>query len=116
MRRLNELLDAEGLPFPQGHQLRKRLLTKQVLAARKSAEPAIGLAGAPWVTEEADAQRAGLVELGVRLVGDWADLTPVDVPGIDPGTLDDREVGDAALAGLAGLLAALVRADERDSD
>ncbi len=116
MRRLNELLDAEGLPFPQGHQLRKRLLTKQVLAARKSAEPAIGLAVLPWVTEEADAQRAGLVELGVRLVGDWADLTPVDVPGIDPVTLDDREVGEAALAGLAGLLAALVRADERDSD
>lgn len=109
MRRLNEILDAEGLPFPQGHQLRKRLLTKQVLAARKSAEPAIGLGVLPWVVEEADAQRAGLVDLGVRLVGDWADLTPVDVPGIDPETLDDREVGDAALAGLAGLLAALTR-------
>ena len=112
MRRLNELLDAEGLPFPQGHQLRKRLLTKQVLAARKSAEPAIGLGVLPWVSDEADAQRAGLVDLGVRLVGDWADLTPVDVPGIDPETLEDREVGEAALAGLAGLLAALTREAE----
>lgn len=114
MRRVNELLDAEGLPFPQGHQLRKRLLTKQVLAARKSAEPAIGLDVQPWVSEEADAQRAGLVDLGVRLAGDWADLTPVDVPGIDPETLDDREVGEAALAGLAGLLAALTRAADPD--
>ena len=109
VRRVNELLDAAGLPFPQGHQLRKRLLTKQVLAARKSAEPAIGLGVQPWVSQEADVQRAGLVELGVRLVGDWADLTPVDVPGIDPETLDDGEVGEAALAGLAGLLAALTR-------
>ena len=116
VRRLNELLDAEGLPFPQGHQLRKRLLTKQVLAARKAAEPAIGLDVPPWVAEEAAAQRAGLADLGVRLVGDWADLTPVDVPGIDPETLDDREVGEAALAGLAGLLAALTRSSERDAD
>ena len=109
MRRLNELLDAAGLPFPQGHQLRKRLLTKQVLAARKPEEPAIGLGVLPWVSEEAEAQCAGLRDLGVRLVGDWADLTPVDVPGIDPETLDEREVGEAALAGLAGLLVALAR-------
>lgn len=110
MRRLNELLDAQGLVFPQGHQLRKRLLTKQVLAARKSAEPAIGLRVLPWVGDEAAAQRAGLIDLGVRLVGDWADLTPVDVPGIDPETLEDGEVTEAALAGLAGLIAALTTA------
>lgn len=116
VRRLNELLDAEGLTFPQGHQLRKRLLTKQVLAARKAAEPAIGLGVLPWVTEEADAQRAGLVDLGVQLVGDWADLTPVDVRGIDPETLEDREVGEAALAGLAGLLVALAGAGADDSE
>lgn len=116
VRRLNALLDAEGLPFPQGHQLRKRLLTKQVLAARKPLEPAIGLEVEPWVVEEADAQRAGLADLGVRLVGDWADLTPVDVAGIDPETLDDREVGEAALAGLAGLLVTLTReADPYDA-
>jgi hypothetical protein len=72
-------------------------------------EPRIGLAVAPWVIEEAEDQRQGLVELGVRLVGDWADLTPVDVPGVDPETLDERQVGEAALAGLAGLIAALTR-------
>jgi len=116
MRRLNELLEAEGLPFPEGHRLRKRLLTKQVLAARKSSEPAIGLGVLPWVGDEADAQRAGLVDLGVRLVGDWADLTPVDVPGTDPETLDDLAVGEAALAGLAGLLVALTRAAGTEED
>lgn len=115
VRRLNEVLDAEGLPFPRGHQLRKRLLTKQVMAARKGAEPAIGLAVERWVTDEADAQRSGLIDLGVRLVGDWADLTPVDVAGIDPETLEEGEIGEAALAGLAGLLVALTREAEAES-
>ncbi|WP_210650475.1 hypothetical protein [Nocardioides sp. SYSU D00065] len=116
MRRLNELLDAEGLPFPQGHPLRKRLLTKQVLAARKPAEPAIGLAVAPWVVEEARAQQRGLTDLGVRLVGEWADLTPVAVPGIDPETIGEGEVAEAALAGLAGLVATLTRAEQQPPD
>lgn len=107
VRRLNELLDAQGLTFPRGHQLRKRLLTKQVLAARKADEPAIGLGVLPWVVEEARAQTEGLAGLGVRLVGDWADLTPVDVAGIDPETVDQAAVTEAALAGLAGVLVAL---------
>lgn len=112
VRRLNELLEGAGLEFPQGHRLRKRLLTKQVLAGRRSAEPAIGLGVLPWVVEEAAAQRHGLEDLGVRLVGDWADLAPVDVPGIDPDTVDERAVTDAALAGLAGVVLAL--AHEQD--
>lgn len=114
VRRLNELLDEAGMPFPQGHQLRKRLLTKQVLAGRKGVEPAIGLAVAPWVTEETRHQRAGLQQLGARLVGDWADLTPVDVPGTDPATVGDAEVAEAAIGGLAGLLVALVSRDRDD--
>lgn len=111
VRRLNELLDAEGMSFPEGHQLRKRLLTKQVLAARKGVEPAVGLAVAPWVTEETERQRAGLQQLGVRLVGEWHDLAPADVPGIDPATVGEGEVTEAAIGGLAGLLVALVRRD-----
>lgn len=112
VRRLNELLDAADLPFPRGHQLRKRLLTKQVLALRKGDEPRIGLQVQPWVVEEAAQQRGGLVELGVRLVGDWADLTPVDVPGIDPETLDARDISEAALAGLAGMIVALAGSEQ----
>jgi len=109
VRRLNELLDEAGLPFPEGHELRKRLLTKRVLAARRADEPSIGLPVASWVPAETDHQRAGLEDLGVRLVGDWADLTPVPVAGIDPADVAEPEVTEAAVAGLAGLLAALVR-------
>ena len=36
IRRLNELLNDAGLPFPEGTDLRKGVLAKQVLAARKS--------------------------------------------------------------------------------
>jgi hypothetical protein len=109
VRRLNELLDAAGLPFPRGHEVRKRLLTKQVLAARRADEPAIGLPVAPWVPEETTHQRAGLEGLGVRLVGEWGDLDPVPVPGLDPADVSEAEVTEAAVAGLSGLVVALLQ-------
>ena len=51
----------------------------------------------------------GLKEAGVSLVGSWDDLTPVDVPGVDPATVSPELVLDAALAGLAGVLASQIR-------
>lgn len=112
LRRLNELLAHAELPFPQGAQLRKKLLAKQVLAARKAAEPSIGLPVASWVRDHADQMRHGLQDLNVRLVGDWDDLEPVDVPGIDPATVSSAEVTEAALAGLSGLMEIWIRADD----
>lgn len=109
IRRLNELLNAEGLRFPAGTDLRKGLLAKQVLAARKADEPAIGLAVAPWVRAHAAHMVSALAEDGVSLVGSWDDLTPVDVPGVDPASVSSELVLDAALAGLAGVLAAQIR-------
>lgn len=111
LRRLNELLDDAGLSFPQGAPLRKRLLAKQVLAARKAAEPAIGLPVTGWVRDHAGQMRDGLQDLGVRLVGDWGDLEPVEVPGVDPATVPEREVTEAALAGLSGLMGTWIRGE-----
>lgn len=109
IRRLNELLNSMDLVFPIGTDLRKGLLAKQVLAARKSDEPAIGLPVAPWVAAHAAQMVDGLKEAGVSLVGSWDDLTPVDVPGVDPATVSPELVLDAALAGLAGVLASQIR-------
>ena len=109
IRRLNELLNSMDLVFPVGTDLRKGLLAKQVLAARKSDEPAIGLPVAPWVAAHAAQMIDGLKEAGVSLVGSWDDLTPVDVPGVDPATVSPELVLDAALAGLAGVLASQIR-------
>lgn len=116
IRRLNELLDEAGLPFPEGTDLRKGLLAKQVLAARKRDEPAIGLPVAPWVREHAAHMVTALRGTGVSLVGDWADLEPVDVPGTDPATVPAEQVAEAALAGLAGVLAEQIRAAGQGSE
>lgn len=113
MRRLNELLDADDLPFPRGTAFRKGLLSKQLLASRKAQEPSIGLPVKPWVREHAAEMVAQLQDLGVRLVGDWRELTPVDVPGVDPTTVPEAEVTEAAVAGLAALLAHQIRDDEQ---
>jgi hypothetical protein len=48
-----------------------------------------------------------LCTMGVDLVGDWADLDPVPVPGMDPTTVSDDEVVAAAEEGLRGLAPAL---------
>ena len=109
IRRLNELLDDAGLSFPAGTDVRKGLLAKQVLAARRSDEPAIGLPVAAWVRDHAAQMVSALSSGDVALVGSWDDLTPVDVPGVDPATIDDALLAEAAIAGLAGVLAEQIR-------
>jgi hypothetical protein len=105
--RLNELLHEVESPLLPDDPLRKRVLAKRVLAGRRGQEPPIGLAVAPWVAEHAAEMVARLREIGPRLVGAWSDLTPVDVAGTDPASIPEAEVTDAALAGVAGLLAEL---------
>lgn len=105
VRRLNELLDARGLAFPRGMQVRKYLLAKRILAERRRDEPAVGLPVEPWVREQTDRLVHGLQELGVGLVGDWSELTPQDVPGRPDAAVDAIETLEAALAGLTGLVA-----------
>lgn len=109
MRHFNEVFSATGLSFSQSRVARKDVLAAQVLGRHKAKEPGIGLSVAPWVVEETERAVADLQALGVRLNGAWADLDPVDVPGIDPGTLDDAAVADAAILGLAGFIEAVVR-------
>lgn len=104
LRRVNELLDEAGLPSPHGQHVRKTILAKSVLAGRSAAEPRIGLPVAHWVEEHAAVMVGRLRELDVELVGEWSDLTPVAVPGVDPAEVPDAEVAQAACAGLAGLL------------
>lgn len=108
LQRVNRLLDAQGLTFPTGARLRKQVLAKTVLAARRAEEPRLGLPVAPWVVEQAADTVAVLRDAGTRLVGSWEDLTPVEVPGVHPSSIDAVEVGEAALVALAGLVASQV--------
>ena len=46
---MNELLLERGVVFPQGADVRKALLAKQILAGRRPDEPALGLPVQDWV-------------------------------------------------------------------
>ena len=109
LRRVNELLAERDLAFPAGQAVRKRTLAKTILAARRDAEPALGLLTPPWVREQTERTTAALREAGTRLVGDWADLEPVDVPGVAPDDVPLSDVHEAALDAIAGLVAEQVR-------
>jgi len=105
LRQLNELLDESGLSFPAASTLRKKFLAKTVLAARKKEEPAIGLPVSTWVRDHSTRMVEELQALDLTFIGDWDELEPVDVPGIDPADVPEREVIDAAVVGLAALVA-----------
>lgn len=111
LRRINALLDDDGLAFPEGQHRRKRFWAdyKSDFAARRGQEPRVGLPLEPWVEEYAATMVARLQERDLELVGSWEDLTPGTVPGVDPGRVDVTEVNQAAVALLAGVLAARIR-------
>lgn len=114
LRRLNELLEDRGLDRQDGAHLRKAILAKQVLAARKNQEPVTGLPVAEWVEKESRRMRRALAGSGVQVVGDLDDLDPVEVPGVHPSTIDEREVTEAALHALAWAVQELVPSAARD--
>jgi hypothetical protein len=109
LRDLNVLLDGLDLDYSDSKYVRKRLLAKGALASRRASEPALGLPVSEWVVEQSARTVTRLRGLGVRLVGDWADLAPVAVPGVHPREVSDRAVADAALAGLADMVVAATR-------
>jgi hypothetical protein len=107
LRRVNALLDDQGMAFPAGQHLRKRLWSewRGEAAGHKDDEAKVGLPLEPWVQEYAATMVTRLRGQDLELVGDWDDLTPRAVPGLDPGSVDAVEVSDAAVVWLAGALA-----------
>lgn len=102
--RLNALLAEHDLPWQDYHALVKRLLAKQVLAGRRDQEPPLGLPVARWVRHRARDMIAELDHLGVHVVGDLRELTPVAVPGARPDRVSAAATTEAAVAGLVGLV------------
>lgn len=99
LRRLNLL--TEDLPV-KGYKRRVKAVGKHVMPAHRRAEDAIGFTVPPWLREEADRIRDQLVASGLHVVGDLADLTPLDVPGVDPESVPPDVELHAALAALNG--------------
>jgi hypothetical protein len=105
LREMNESLDAQGLEFPIGQRLRKQVIAKTALAALAKSEPRLGLEVADWVRTQTDRTVAAVRDLGVRVVGDLADLGPVDVPGVTPAEVDPEVRLRAATTALTAAVA-----------
>jgi hypothetical protein len=107
MRRLNEVVD--DLDFAAYSRVVKNLLAKRTLGSRGPVEQAVGFEVPDWLRTRSAQMTDHLKELGVPVVGDLAELEPVSTRGVDPGSMERAEQLDAALAGLEGLVRAMVR-------
>jgi hypothetical protein len=101
MRELN--LATEDLTL-QAYKKRVKALAKYVMGGHRDEEDPIGFSVPDWLRKESDRISMQLQNSGAHLVGDLADLTPVDVAGVDPTTVDDRARLEASVAALAGVL------------
>lgn len=103
LRRLNAALDQRGLPFPIGVQARKHVLAKEILGPRRAAEGKVAHPLVGWVPAEVKRVTRKLRKRGITVVGDVADLAPIEMSGADPTRVREEDVLDAAVAGLHGL-------------
>ncbi|MBO0844122.1 MAG: hypothetical protein J2P22_01745 [Nocardioides sp.] len=103
LQRVNARLAELGLADSDAPNVRKSLLAKQVLSARRAQEQGIGLEVHPWVVETADQMVERLKASGVHLVGEWTDLAPVAARGVDPEDTPGSELVAAAKDGFDGL-------------
>ena len=101
LRQLNSRL--EDLDYSRYVRKVKQPLAKKTLSRRRADEPAVGFEPPPWLRQRSDRMVAGLRESGARIIGDLAELEPVTVPGVDPGSVPVEEQLAAAIAGLEGL-------------
>lgn len=105
LRELNAALEADGIGPAQGRRLRKHLIAKRTLAGLAGDEPRLGLPVEDWVRAQTVATVERVRGSGVRVVGDLADLDPVDVPGCAPADVDPALLARAATAALATAVA-----------
>jgi hypothetical protein len=104
MRRLNLALEEVGLGWPQYNRVVKHHLAKQVLAARSRDEPPIGF-DEPWVGPVTERMIRRVQALGVNVAGDLEELRPAPVAGMDPRDASVEDQFDAAVQGLAAVIA-----------
>jgi hypothetical protein len=113
MRRLNERL--ADLEFAEYAPTVKHRLAKRTLAARRDVEPALGFPIPDWLPALSQRMIGRVRELGVRVVGDLDDLTPVPVPGVSLATVSAEAQLDAAIAGLEAMSRIAIKTSEHGS-
>ncbi len=96
-------LRAGDQPAPE-HRRRLKALATQLMPAHTAQEDPIGFAVPDWLRQQADDIRGEIARSGVHVVGDLAELDPLDVPGADPDAVDPSARLEAALAALEATL------------
>lgn len=101
LRRLN--LATTDLPL-KDYKLRVKALAKHVLSTRRDAEEPIGFTVPRWLAKQSTRIQRQIRSSGVRVVGDLAELAPLDSPGADPSQVTLASQLDASVAALAEVL------------
>jgi hypothetical protein len=101
MRRLNELTHDLSV---QAYKRRVKAVGKHLLPVRRAEEDRVGFTVPGWLKDESSRIREHIAASGVHVVGDLQELTPVDVPGVDPQDVSATAQLDAALFALDGSL------------
>lgn len=99
MRDLNAALT--DLPGPAYRRRVKHGFGNTTLASVRETDEPIGFEVPRWLRRRARRINDNLAASGVRVVGDLAELEPVDVPGVDPEKVGTDRVRDIAVAALA---------------
>ncbi|WP_141014079.1 hypothetical protein [Nocardioides sambongensis] len=101
MRELNA--QVTDLPRPEHHRIVKPL-GNLVLPTLDVDEPTIGFTVPDWLRRRSRTIVDNLLRTGVRVVGDPAELEPVDSAGTSPDDVDTDARLEMALAALGALL------------
>ena len=82
----------------QDYKRRIKAAAKYLMPEHRREEDAIGFVVPDWLRQEAEDIRVQIERSGAHVVGALDDLTPLDVPGVDPGSVDVSAQLEAALA------------------
>ncbi|WP_034267343.1 hypothetical protein [Haloechinothrix halophila] len=109
MRNINVRAREAGLSWKANEKLLKHVLAKQVLTKRSGLEPALALPAEhyPWTIEHGKRIVSDVENAGVRVWGDLDELIPDPAharEGTTPDAISDRDLLDAALDGIVGLV------------
>ena len=97
----------------QGYKRRVKAVAKYLMPAHRQEEDAIGFVVPEWLRQESEDIRAQIERSGAHIVGALDELTPLDVPGVDPDSVDVAAQLEAALAALEATLRRVPRVKPR---
>ncbi|MCW2844822.1 MAG: hypothetical protein JWN22_2738 [Nocardioides sp.] len=96
------------------YKRRVKAVGKHLMPAHRGREEPIGFVVPGWLVQESTAIRSQIQRSGVHVVGHLDDLTPCNVPGVDPGTVEPAVLLEAAIAALEATLRQVERIRPRN--